>query len=87
MSLNLIFTYPNPNPDPHAYTTTNVVHSLIKLEAKTQTIFNSDPNIIQNLIDTNLTRNGPVGIEIAATADSKANTMFVLFKVMSESTE
>ena len=61
--------------------------SVQKLEAKIEPIFNSDPSMIHILIDVYSSRNDPRGKDRAATADSKANTIFVLLKVMFELTE
>ena len=61
--------------------------SVQKLEAKIEPIFHSDPSMIHILIDVNASRNDPIGKDRAATADSKANTIFVLLKVMFELTE
>ena len=54
---------------------------------KTEAMFSNEPNMIQNLIDVSLARNGPIGIDTAAVIDCNANTIFVLSKVISELTE
>ena len=82
----MIKAYPNPNPPPMAYTSTNVVPTCKKLDAKIEAMYVNEPSMIQHLKDVSLARYGPIGMNTAAVIDSNANTIFVVFKVTSEST-